>query len=300
MSLSLTQLIVLDTIGKSIFTVDGEGENQTLLQKNVDKAPDGIFVDHENGVMYGTLMGTLEPHTRSSFQYDGSIWRMKLDCSDAVMLVGNGRVRTPKQITGDLKEAKLYWCDREGMRVMRGNLDGSEVETLVQTGRIPADEEDQRNWPVGIACDPELRQFYFTLKGRPDSGEGRICRASYDLLPGETPTSRSDVEVLFKDLPEPIDLLFDRVGGYVYWTDRGNLPGGNSINRASVAADGRISSELEVVVKGLGETIGLALDHATGHMFASSLTGELYRARLDGSELKEIGKFGGLTGISKL
>ena len=44
MSLSLTQLIVLDTIGKSIFTVDGEGENQTLLQKNVDKAPDGMVL----------------------------------------------------------------------------------------------------------------------------------------------------------------------------------------------------------------------------------------------------------------
>jgi hypothetical protein len=31
----------------------------------------------------------------------------------------------------DKDGGKLYWCDREGMRVMRANLDGSQVETLV-------------------------------------------------------------------------------------------------------------------------------------------------------------------------
>ena len=29
--------------------------------------------------------------------------------------------------------SQLYWSDREGMRVMRANLDGSEIETLVDT-----------------------------------------------------------------------------------------------------------------------------------------------------------------------
>jgi hypothetical protein len=28
----------------------------------------------------------------------------------------------------DKDGGKLYWCDREGMRVMRANLDGSQVE----------------------------------------------------------------------------------------------------------------------------------------------------------------------------
>jgi sugar lactone lactonase YvrE len=32
----------------------------------------------------------------------------------------------------DKDGGKLYWSDREGMRVMRANLDGSQLETLVE------------------------------------------------------------------------------------------------------------------------------------------------------------------------
>ena len=90
----------------------------------------------------------------------------------------------------------------------------------------------------------------------------------------------------------------DGLSGYLYWTDRAHIPGGNSVNRAAIAADGTIASEHEVFMDGLKETIGLVIDHATGHLYCSSATGELYRARLDGSELVEIGKFGCLTGIA--
>ena len=38
---------------------------------------------------------------------------------------------------------KLYWSDREGMRVMRCDLDGSNVETLVQTGQGDDDRHDE-------------------------------------------------------------------------------------------------------------------------------------------------------------
>lgn len=300
MSLANTKLIVLDMIGQSIFTIDGEGRNRVVIKEHVDKAPDGIFVDRANGTAYFTQMGTGDWEAQTSYPYDGSIWRMNVDGSDAVMLVGDGRIRTPKQITGDLANGKLYWCDREGMRVMRANLDGSDLEVLVETGKIPEDEQDPRHWAVGIAVDPERRQFYFTIKGHPDSGEGRIFRAGYDLPAGEDPASRSDLEVLFRDLPEPIDLHFDREGGYLYWTDRAHIPGGNSVNRAAIAADGTIASEHEVVVDGLKETIGLVIDHETGHLFTTSVTGELFRARLDGGKPVEIGKFGLLTGIDKM
>src|SRR5882724_4411201 len=41
---------------------------------------------------------------------------------------------------------KLYWCDREGMRA---NLDGSQIETLVQMGEGEDDRRDQTRWCVG-------------------------------------------------------------------------------------------------------------------------------------------------------
>jgi len=46
-----------------------------------------------------------------------------------------GGTFTPKQLKLDRKNGKLYWSDREGMRVMRSNLDGSRIETLIETGQ---------------------------------------------------------------------------------------------------------------------------------------------------------------------
>ena len=48
---------------------------------------------------------------------------------------------------------------------MRANLDGSQVETLVETGRGDEDRRDQTRWCVGITIDPKLRKIYWTQKG---------------------------------------------------------------------------------------------------------------------------------------
>lgn len=55
------------------------------------------------------------------------------------MIVPRGATFTPKQIQLDQKNNKLYWCDRERMRVTRCNLDGSEIETLIEAGRGEVD-----------------------------------------------------------------------------------------------------------------------------------------------------------------
>ena len=47
---------------------------------------------------------------------------------------------------------------------MRANLDGSQVETLVETGRGDKDSRDQTRWCVGITIDPKLGKIYWTHK----------------------------------------------------------------------------------------------------------------------------------------
>jgi hypothetical protein len=69
------------------------------------------------------------------------------------VIVGPGNTFTPKQIQLDTASGKVYWRDREGMRVMRANLNGSQIETLIQTGHGDTDRRDQRNWCVGVAVD---------------------------------------------------------------------------------------------------------------------------------------------------
>lgn len=57
-----------------------------------------------------------------------------------------------------------------------------------------------------------------------------------ELAAGGSPTRRSDVEVMFKDLPEPIDLEIDPHTRTLYWTDRGDPPHGNTVCRARLDA----------------------------------------------------------------
>jgi hypothetical protein len=205
---------------------------------------------------------------------------------------------TPKQLHFEAVGRKLYWGDREGMRVMRCDLDGSHVETLVQTGQGDDDRRDQTRWCVGVAVDPATRHLYWTQKGPSDAGLGKILRAGIDPPAGDTPADRTDIEVLFKGLPEPIDLELDLAARMLYWTDRGDPPRGNTVNRAPMdATNGR--AEPEILSTHLMEGIGIALDPRGNRMFFTDLGGTVYLADLDGSNRREILLAqGNLTGIA--
>jgi hypothetical protein len=62
----------------------------------------------------------------------GSIQRSDIDGSNIMTIIEAGTItHSPKQLIIVEKARKLYWCDREGMRVLRCDLDGQNVETLV-------------------------------------------------------------------------------------------------------------------------------------------------------------------------
>ncbi|HKH28885.1 MAG TPA: hypothetical protein VKA61_11210, partial [Sphingomicrobium sp.] len=224
------------------------------------------------------------------------IERADLDGKHRTVIVPRGVTFTPKQIHLDRKGGKLYWCDREGMRVTRANLDGSHVETLVETGHGDTDRRDQTRWCVGITIDPERRQIYWTQKG-PDNGDrGRIFRAGIELPKGKTAANRSDVEVFLDHLPEPIDLELDLKNRVLYWTDRGDPPRGNTVNRAPIDAKPRTP---EIVLTHLMEGIGIALDVPGDRMFVTDFAGSIHAARLDGvGEHSVLVAQGNLTGIA--
>ena len=251
--------------------------------------PDGIVVDAEAGHIYWTNMGV--PNLD-----DGSIERADIDGGNRKVIVPQGITHTPKQIILDKKGGKLYWCDREGMRVMRASLDGSQIETLIETGRGESDRRDQTRWCVGLTIDPRHEKIYWSQKGPDNAGRGCIFRANLEIPNGERPSSRSDIEVFFGGLPEPIDLELDHKNRVLYWTDRGDPPRGNTVNRASI--DNK-PAEPEIVLTHLMEGIGIALDVPGDRMFVTDFAGSVYSARLDGSgERNFLYAQGNLTGIA--
>jgi len=272
------RLFLLELSGGRIHSMSPDGSDRKVIV-NGCHLPDGIAVDTAAGHIYWTNMGT------SPGKNDGSIERADLDGRNRKMIVPPGATFTPKQIQLDKKNGKLYWGDREGMRVMRCNLDGSLIETLVETGRGEVDRRDQTRWCVGIAIDPKRGQIYWTQKG-PDNGElGRIFRAGIDLPSGESPDERTDIEVFYDRLPEPIDLELDLENRVLYWTDRGDPPSGNTVNRASIEVKPQAP---EIVLTHLMEGIGIALDVAGDRMFVTDLGGSIYASQLDGSEHRNI------------
>jgi DNA-binding beta-propeller fold protein YncE len=269
------RLFFLSASAGQVLSANPDGSDLRVIVSEGRRIPDGIVVDTEAGHLYWTNMGN--PNAN-----DGSIERAELDGNNAIQIVHNGGTFTPKQLQLDRKNRKLYWSDREGMRIMRANMDGSKIETLVDTSEGDARPgKDLKKWCVGIALDIDRGKVYWTQKGEEKAGHGRLFRANLEIPQGQTPANRQDIEVLYKDLPEPIDLDLDLGNRIMYWTDRGDPPRGNTVNRAPM------------------EGIGLALDLDNQRMFVTDLAGSVYCANLDGSNKKAVVFAGGnLTGIA--
>jgi hypothetical protein len=147
----------------------------------------------------------------------------------------------------------------------------------------------------------ELGQIYWTQKGPDKAGKGRIFRASTEIPNGESAAKRTDIEVLFDNLPEPIDLDLDLNRRMLYWMDRGDPPRGNTVNRALMDIDlnNKKRQAPEILLTHLMEGIGIALDLKGERMFLTDLGGSVYSANINGSDKKTLlYSQGNLTGVA--
>src|SRR6202451_3689807 len=214
----VARIIFLDLGAGRVLSANPDGSDLKTLVSEGRKLPDGLAVDVAAGSLYWTNMGNPKAN-------DGTIFRSDLDGRNMTTIIAPGGTFTPKQLQIDKPNGKLYWCDREGMRVMRANLDGSKIETLVDTSHgDPRPGQDVGKWGVGMAVDTEGGKMYWTQKGPGNAGDGRIFRANIEIPQGQSPANRTDIELLYEKLPEPIDLDFDLANLTLYWTHHGHLP----------------------------------------------------------------------------
>ncbi|KOG90832.1 SMP-30/gluconolactonase/LRE family protein [Streptomyces varsoviensis] len=281
-----------------------DGRVRTLIE-DAGASPDGVVVD--SGTVYWTTMGVPEadPGTPDGTGYDYSprnggvhAWHLG-DGGPRRDIVPDGMITTGKQLTSD-GAGTLYWGDREGRRVSRARVDGGGLGDLIVN---PAGDGIMGEC-VGVAVDPVHRYLYWTQKGPAKGGKGRILRAGLDLPAGTSAGHRTDVEVLWSGLPEPIDLHLS--GGWLYWTDRGAAPLGNTLNRAPVPAPGAAGGAPEILSDGFTEAIGLAVDHAAGLAYVADLGGHIREVPLPdgpaaGRPQREVAALGtALTGLCLL
>lgn len=294
-----SRLYFLDMRGARILSTKTDGTDLKVVSPNHRSAVDGIVVDKAAGYIYFSNMGSPTGDSNT-----GSIQRIGLDGSGLTTLVApGGKTHTPKQlILVDMGagQKKLYWGDREGMKVMRANIDGSQVEIVVDT-KNAACADEKCKMVVGVAVDVAGGWVYWTQKGGTSAMEGSLNRAPITIKAGESPDKRSDIQVLLTKLPEPIDLRWIKETGTIYWTDRGHVANGNSVNRLTVGgakSKAEISAKMQTLFTGMSDAIGIAVDHAGNRVWATDLAGNLWMSDLDGKDKKKIGGgFGTLTGL---
>ncbi|GAB2970023.1 YncE family protein [Nocardioides montaniterrae] len=271
----LGQILALAIRHDTIARIDLDTGTVSTFLADAGARPDGIVI--RGGSAYWTTMGRPtytpgeEPSERTAdyTHRNGGVHAIDLDGGNLREIVPVGAITTGKQLASDGEW--LYWGDREGSRVSRVRLDGSELTDLVV--RDPAEGIDGQC--VGVAVDGS--HLYWTQKGPAKGGRGRIFRCSLDVP--VDPADRDDIETLWQGLPEPIDL--EVVNGWLFWTDRGAAPAGNTLNRAPIPAAGAHGAAPEILVDGLREAIGLAIDTDRGWAHVSDLGGTITSVRLE-------------------
>ncbi len=221
--------------------VGADGLNETLLAIGGEIVePDGIEVDLRHGKLYWTDMGAGAALEHSEEINSGKIVRSDLDGSNIENIVPVGVTSTPKQLALDVDGGKVYWSDRGDVggenvdpKIMRANLDGSDVEILVKHDLIS---------PVGIALDTARGKMYFT-----DRFANNIKRANLD---------GSEVEIVVQNTKYPVDLVIDFERRLLYWTSRD--PGG--VLRVDLDGRNIDGGSLKQLIPGVSNPIGITID----------------------------------------
>jgi GEVED domain/Domain of unknown function DUF11/Secretion system C-terminal sorting domain len=305
--------VAVDPIGRKVYT-SGNG----IRRSDLDGSNAEFLTSGAISRSIALNVGTGKMYFTSHF---GDIIQADLDGMNRITVVSG--LWDPRGLAIDATNGKLYWTTGNGSairpaRVERSNLDGTTVETLVESvtpaptpirfpesvavdpasgkvywadkfkqvihvanldGSAQADFVTGLDDPVGVTIDPAGGKIYWT-----DSGTLKVQRAS--LADGSGVEDVVTTEARF-----PAGIAVDGVGGKVYWADL-DFSGPTTLKRANL--DG---SSIEGVLSGLPASRGVALDRAGGKVYWVQ-SDNIQRANLDGTDQEQI--LGGLNGPLRL
>ena len=156
--------------------------------------PSGMALDTDGGKMYWA---------------DGcvGIYRSNLNGTDVEMLVAR-EIAHPSDVAVDVNNGKIYWTNNQAETIQRANLDGTNVEEVVEWRRVPQ----------GIALDVKQGKIYSTEINF-TTGAGIIRRLNFDGTEPQTVLKPANIDLSKTRLSFPWGIAVDPYGGKIYWTD---------------------------------------------------------------------------------
>lgn len=257
-AIMLVSLIHSSAIADAIYWTTGFGT--TIERANLDGT------GHEVVASTGNLSTGIALDTQARYAYwtgvqGRGISRASLDGSGTEFLLSPAN--DPEGIALDLDAGKMYWSESWPVpRIQRANLDGSDQETLIETGDLG---------PAGLALDVSAGYMYWT-----NPWEGGVYRANLD---------GTNASQLIETGISPIGIALDVVGGKIYWTENGGS--NQSIRRADLDGSG-IEDLVTTDQVALQNPLGIALDLGAGKIYwADYLARKIQRSNLDGSDVED-------------
>jgi hypothetical protein len=178
--------IELDKVGGKLYWADRDGRR--IMRANTDgsdvqpvlsgfTSPDGKITELQNPV--GIALDPVQRQVYMTDRFMGTVMRFGMDLpageshrdrSDVEILVQPRSAEDrPIDIDLDLENGQMYWTDRGVHQVLRAQLDGSNLEVLIDPGEVVIKD------PIGISLDLASRKIYWS-----DMSTHNIHRANLD------------------------------------------------------------------------------------------------------------------------
>ena len=204
------------------------GSTEPLVQGGLNEVL-GVTVDTVHRKLYWTNNPATGPALIEQSDLNGSN-RVTLPIPNLVNLT---------DIAIDYTTSKLLWVDYGAQKIMRANLDGSNVETLHNAQK-----------PVGLTINCTYNKIYWTEQRSGNNG-GKILRMELD---GSSP------EELITYDGKPVKIAVDCIENKVVWTD-------DSKKQVWVSDPGGLKPEILFVLSGNQHPYGIVIDQNAGVIY---------------------------------
>ena len=293
------------------FVAQGEGIVATTIGAGFEEIQPGTsFAAPQVAGLAALILGERNFSREQVFSIIKSCFVQDVNVSGLDVETGWGRIvlRPPSEVSNSCRSltsppTKIYWTDNADNAIYNANLDGSDVEVLVQETEAPwgidIDQTNSKMYWVKFTGEPKLLRANLDGSQVEDISNGEGFGSIWDIDVDET-TNRlffthsggrriqrsnldgSDLVDLISGLDQqPAGIQVDEQNNKLYWTEnqsgqiwRANLDGSNIENLIST---------------GLTSPRGLALDLTAGMMYWTDVNADkIQRASINGANIEDL------------
>jgi chitodextrinase len=256
-----------ETNGTVIFdwTPDVDSITVTGLSEGTEYFFNVLIQDtDENSVPYTAVSAeTFEPLLLVGDEAEGKMKAITLDGSESYTVFDNSVLNIdPTGIAVDAGNGVVYWTEFNYNRIMKGNLDGTGIDVLLEGSDV--------NLPIYLELDPDDGILYWVNRG--DESIKRVNTAGSVVETVYTDTDRLDFT---------LGLELDFTNHIIYWSNRGITNGLFQIN-----TDGSGFTEI-VTSPDVVSPYGIALDKVNETLYWAEST-DIKKVNTDGTGIADV------------